>query len=98
MKKVFEAWAEVDAEGSQDMMLAPADVISEMMDKGLLSRKALLKFSDRGEYVRGSQRCSPHQDGMVSVSTRWGSGSVPKSLRSITRKVQESVQTAVNSR
>lgn len=44
MKETFEAWMEVDSDGSEDMMLAPPDVIREMTDKGLLSRDAKLKF------------------------------------------------------
>jgi hypothetical protein len=44
MKKVFEAWSEGHGEKWEAMTLATPDVVGEMMDRGLLSRSALLKF------------------------------------------------------
>jgi len=98
MKKVYEAWAEGEGERWEAMTLAAPDVVSEMMERGLLSRTAVLRFrieADTIEEAKAVQHIrwdGPHFSPMAKQ--------LPAQIYAvlcITRRVRESAPTVAES-
>ena len=80
------------------MTLATSDVVSEMMDRGLLSRNALLKFRIEADTIEEAKAVQHIKMGWPPFRPNGKAAPCPISaVRSITRRVRESAQTAAGS-